>query len=484
MSYFPRTIMPLTPKEDAPLATGFGNGRSRLTSRSYNTHDEEIQAIEQFIGASDLFAAGQGVSMSLLQKVADIISDLNAFTDPYGGISTSSGNVNSGGRIIFPEPSLATYLTSFPAQADNSIAVNDTSGFPDAGIISILNDMDAPVGTPAPDVGFTNVEWVRYSSKTPTSFDGCERGYGGTFVGTHVLTPTQASSTPNNYKDYQGDSEHVPYVVQSINAAYAEVDSTMTRHFPGWRRMNLYELRILDLYGTQTDMTWKVARRAAWLSVLPSDPDFQQFSNVTGGLGLLRQRNDGTYYLESNDTSYALQGVLTWAESASVVGGLFFLAKGVDDQAWPTYAIPVFCGRLSLMLSIREATRDLFSPIDGLRIRQNATGEAYVYVANAYAPTYGDVGYHATLVASRMAEQQMDLLPEFKGATPIIVSSGASGASGVSGASGTSGVSVASGTSGTDPCYEFWKRYHRVHHWYHNHWFVYNCYLKGWRSPK
>lgn len=474
MSYFPRKIMPLTPKDDSPLATGYANSRTRVTARHYNTHDEEIQAIGKFLGASDLFSAEAGVSQGILDKVSSIINRLNSFVNSAGGISVSSGNVRSGGRIIFPEPCLATPLIASPLASDTSITVNSTSGFPDSGIISILNDMDAPAGVLSPQVGFTNVEWIRYSGKTAQSFEGCERGYGGTMTGTHSLSPVHRVETTNNVKDYPGDSDHVTAVHNVIKLAYANESSMLGRHFPAWRRMTVYKVAILGLYGTIPDITWKISMRASWLSVKPTDPGFASFSQVAGGLGLLRQRNDGAYYLESNDISYALQGVLTWAEASGVVNGLSEVDASVNNQYWPAYSIPVFYGRLTLTLSPGSVTRESALTMDGIRLRQNATGEAYVYDAATYTPLYGDISYMATTIGSQI--QSLDSQPNSNGTPPPPVPSGASGPSGTSGASGTSGTSGSSGTPVTeDPCDAFWRRYHHVHHWYHSKWWVRYC---------
>lgn len=423
MAYFPRKIMPLTPKEDSPLTTG--SSRSRVTARSYNTHDEEIQAIEKFIGASDLYSAEVGVSQGILNQVSSLINRLNSFIDPAGGVSVASGNVRSGGRIIFPEPCLATPLGAPPLASDTSITVNSTSGFPNSGIISILNDMDAPAGELSPETGFTNVEWIRYSSKTAQSFEGCERGYGGTMTGTHVLSPVRRVETTNNAKDYPGDSDHIPSVHNVINLAYSNEDSMMGRHFPAWRRMTTYKVAILGLYGVLSNIAWKIATRASSLSVKPTDPGFPLFSHVTGGLGILRQRSDGTYYLESTDTSYALQGILTWEEANSVVNGLSEVSTGI--LYWPAYSIPVFYGRLTLTLSPCAAMRESSLTMDGIRLRQNATGEAYLYDASTYTPLYGDVGYMATLIASQ--SQSLDAQSNSNGTPPPPVPSGASGAS-------------------------------------------------------
>jgi len=407
MAYFPRAIMPLTPKEQSPLA-----GRGTMTAPRYNTHDEEIRAIEEFVGASDLYAAGTGVAAGILERANAVISKLNALVDPAGGISVSSGMVRSGNRVIFPEPCMGTFLLTVPGSNDSSITVSSTAGFPDQGVISILNEMDE---RDAQRVGFTNVEWIRYSSKTTQSFEGCERGYGGTYAGSHALSPAAAMTTKNNLLDYPGDVEHDTSVHRAITTAYAEDGAFFTRHFAAWRRMDVYEIKILGLYGTMTDLAWKVQRRAALFRVLQTDADFTGFADLTGGLGLLRQRDDGSYYLESNDVSYALQGVLTWEEANAVVDGLYDTTRGVNGQYWPAYVIPVFYGRLSLTLSIAGTTRDAFDPMDGMRLRQAATGDVYVFNYGTFVPTYGDVNYHATLVGSQMQQPEMDMQPNSKG---------------------------------------------------------------------
>lgn len=405
MAFFPRSIMPLTPKERSPLA-----GRGNLTAARYNNHDQEIRAIEEFIGSSDLYALGgaTGISSGVLGAVNSVISKLNALVDPAGGIAVSSGMVRSGNRIVFPEPCTATFLLTQPAASDPSITVSSTAGFPDQGIISILNDMQSSTQ----EIGFTNVEWIRYSSKTAQSFEGCERGYGGSFAGLHGSSPTNVISSDTNLLDYPGDIDHDPAVHASIALDFADDRSRFTRHFPAWRRKDIYA--ILGLYGTMTDVTWKVQRRAAYFKVYQSDSGFSTFSQVTGALGLLRQRDDGSYYLESNDLNYALQGVLTWEEANSVATGLYEAVRGVAQQYWPPYSIPVFYGRMSLTLSIAGVSREVDS-IDGLRLGQAATGDVYVFDSQAFVPTYGDVYYHAMIIGSQIEQSKMDSQPSTNG---------------------------------------------------------------------
>ena len=137
MAYFPNRLMPLTPKEDSPLKSDL-DSNVKITAARYNLHDQELRAIEQFLGVKGGFQ-GLGVSSKalpdlktfdstasqnfgdapfldlssgdILSLIAQLVDVVNNMTD-FKGQGSSSGYLHSGQRIIFPENAHATFLTT------------------------------------------------------------------------------------------------------------------------------------------------------------------------------------------------------------------------------------------------------------------------------------------------------------------------------------------------------------------------------------
>lgn len=177
MPFFPDELMPLTPKEDAPGTIPPANP---IGAADYNRHDEELRAIQEFLLEKDEGA--------LRERVLALANTANSIL--RGGASrTLSGYALSGTRPRFSNTKFS-FLKGALGQSDTTVVVDSTDGFPDEGLLTVLNDVNPEgvaenIGLVTPE-GLTTVEWIRYSGKTSDSFLNCERGYLDTSVGTHA----------------------------------------------------------------------------------------------------------------------------------------------------------------------------------------------------------------------------------------------------------------------------------------------------------
>jgi hypothetical protein len=411
MAYFPKILMPLTPKKNAEGSSRI-TGRSRITAEEYNLHDQEIRAIEEYLGvqASPSTAIPQTPSQNpetipetqdIFAKVNALISSVNSFVDQVGGVNVSSGYCVSGRRIIFPEPSHATFLVRAPGARDTVIGVDSTLGFPDYGVISILNNVDvANLNRPrgnrwelisAPK---TSVEWIKYGAKNGTQFLQCQRGYMGTTADTHhppdAHTPV-AEFFPENRRDLFGNLHVQPvlsdYTQTLVDAdgRFADDNPAVGRHYPGWRQRYGYAMYAFSVNNTPSlatllDIAWRFMRKAGTLRVPSNVEDSPAFVAAAGPLGLLGQRaSDGTYFLRSQDAALRARGILSWAEAeavtdALVLSGFIRQVATPTSWRWPASHIPVFRGRMHVNYAPANLGRSIDYRSSAMLLSQGADG--------------------------------------------------------------------------------------------------------------
>jgi hypothetical protein len=405
MAYFPKLIMPLTPKKNADGSSRL-TGNSRITAEEYNLHDQEIRAIEQYLGiqadpSTSVPQQETEQSNDLFSRVNSLISSVNNFVDQVGGVNSSSGYCVSGRRILFPEPSHATFLRRTPGPRDTVIQVDSTFGFPDYGVISILNNVDvANLNRPrgnrwelisAPK---TTVEWIKYGSKNGTQFLQCQRGYMRTLAGNHYSP--EAATPPNfliieNRRDYVGNLSVQPVLsdytstLTEADGRFSDDDPALSRRYPGWRQRYGYatysfSVNSVPSIDTLTDIAWRYMRKARTLRV-PSDvPDSAAFTDAAGPLGLLGQRSsDGTYFLKSQDPALSAQGILSWDEAEAVVDALVqsgFIRQVATPTSWrwPPIHVPVFRGRMHVNYSPANLGRSVDYRSSAILLSQGADG--------------------------------------------------------------------------------------------------------------
>lgn len=239
MPYFPDRIMPLTPKKDEP---GSHPG-SPISASDYNLHDEQLQAFEEWLLSKD---SERG---KLRERVLALLDRANTMI-MRNPVRVTSGHALSGTKVRFPRAEVC-FLKSPGAMSpsDRVIHVDSTAGFPEDGVITIINDV-VP-GQSGSDG--TYVEWIRYSGKTSDSFLNCERGFLGTTAGTHsrvyppvsenqpscVTTPLQTARPicpppliwyPFNFDffGYRGDIEEIEQQIALEGASGENPDNGRT----------------------------------------------------------------------------------------------------------------------------------------------------------------------------------------------------------------------------------------------------------------
>jgi hypothetical protein len=350
MAYFPKKIMPTIVKKNA-------SNVGSITADDYKTLSDEIIAIENFLGTNDKTASDADTT-NILNNVLDssniipvtnmLVDQINTFTT--SGISTSSGCVHSGQRLIFPETSSATFLTKAPETKDKAIKVSSTIGFPDSGIITILNDFDS-------NQQITPMEWIKYSGKTSTEFLNCERGYLGTTIGSHngVLSNNTQSTAPQSTSQYNQLDQAV-----TLPLGYR----ILNRRYPTWRYKKVLSFKEFRLVGTFVEMTRNIRLNPEEFDLTPRGlgDNYTTITTAANTLGILATRADGKQILLSTDPTFQALHQLTWTEAKDFVTALETLdiitvLKNPGD--WTVGVkpfIPVFDGQVSVEYSLSDLT--------------------------------------------------------------------------------------------------------------------------------
>jgi hypothetical protein len=202
-------------------------------ARDYNVHRRELVAIETALIGKQVFTAASGVAgfscanfngtstcpngggtggngtnggaTSIAQALQQIQSLIDLVSN--GGLfGQFCGTIQAPGAVPIPSSLLTTVCQASLLAGATSIPVESTAGFPSQGFITKFNndpmqlECQASRGTPPPPGGCvggrqvwnlaglvspgglhaTNQEFIQYASLTPTSFEGCTRGHGGT----------------------------------------------------------------------------------------------------------------------------------------------------------------------------------------------------------------------------------------------------------------------------------------------------------------
>lgn len=391
MAFFPRQVMPLTPKMDSPKSTS--RGPARITAEQYNLHDQEIRAIEEFLGTQP-YSVSQGIprqevgdkatqslglfESGVLGQVGRLTERLNSLA--IDGVSVGSGLVSSGGLIVFPQDIGATYLSSQPGPSDSEIQVASTAGFPSEGTISIANDVHQAFfaegsGWQRTGDDVTTVEWIRYSGKTSTSFTGCQRGFLGTTRGPHagnIEMPMAPTST------------EVPNTKNVSVPLWQSMATVTTRRYRGWRNLTTYSLPILGLSGSKTSITDAVRLLASTFRVSAGyDPtQLGEFLAAANTVGILGTRDSGSYFLKSADGTHESAGTLEPQEALDFVGqcesrGLLVLESTPDQMAFPQMAVPVFRGKMGI--GICPAVTGTAAPLRSVQVFLDAAGRLMMF---------------------------------------------------------------------------------------------------------
>jgi len=339
MAYFPEQIMIDVQKADIQADEDMESlvPTNPILAEDYYVLADEIIAIENFLGVNQATQNDQGnllnlnpATQNVLSMVRQLVAGLNALTS--NGVLTSSGYANEQQRIIFPEDAWATFLASPPAFSDTSISVLSTSGFPQSGTISILNDCNVSLGT--------TVEWITYSGLTPTQFLNCKRGALGTTVGTHggayLMVPTGPNPDNSNLEDQCSAAAYYPPLAVALGP-----NKLCEYRYPSWRFKYEYSISELGLSGSLVDIAAQIMANPG--ISLPSDLVAAAASN-----GVLSYDNSGTPILSPS---------ATWTQAYAFASEVAYVQAGPGDWiVGGSPLVPVFAGMLSISYSVNAIT--------------------------------------------------------------------------------------------------------------------------------
>lgn len=344
MAYFPKAMMPDIRKRDLSESPA-----GAIHAEDFNAHVEAILSIERLLGVtdaseSDLLAISQVTTdpRNLMGCINYMYESMNLFTDE--GVASTAGYLNSGQRIIFPENAMTAFLSAIPAKSDRTIKVSSTFGFPDNGVLSILNDIDSGAGV-------TPVEWIKYTGRTATAFMNCERGYLGTTIGTHIGSPA-----PDQLQGELNSSDYC--VALPINQRICN------RRYQGWKTKNIFNFAAFGISGTIVDLTRAIKRGPDGFLMTRAalGGQYDRIITTASQLQLLGTRANGDAILRSSNTDALAADELTWTEAFNFVSilkvrSVITLLRGPAEWVvGKTPFIPVFQGMMSISYSLAGGT--------------------------------------------------------------------------------------------------------------------------------
>lgn len=354
MPYFPEDIMPLTPKSDMIGATG---SHIAIVADNYNIHDEEINAIEQYLSGSGHIGERRLRPIikrdSLLQRINSLVEKINLYA--IGGFSSTSGacvsavaNVESGGnlgsltaeKMIAPGTTVSSFLSKKVDQFDTVIEVFSTAGFPSSGIITLVR----PIGEASIGTDVNTVEYVHYSSIDHKTFKNCQRGA----LGTKPISIDTSHSLPNGNANLKDDC----FRPQSSSNVFCK---------NRWPTINKtkYLIAPFGIIGTDDGLAIEIMSKPSEYLLEPSSEAMIVIRAVASSIGIL-DANTGVNVLRSANAESRKQKRLTGKEASDFITGIataqnthssFNLYKDAvlpEDVIVGTDAIPVFLGQVSI----------------------------------------------------------------------------------------------------------------------------------------
>lgn len=430
MAYFPTNVMPLTYKQDVSGATA---SNVLISAEDYNLHDEEIRAIEEYLGKTkgfvglglpkpdvpelQVYPVSPGVpgvpgddglpdlsNGNILNSVSTIIDIVNNMTG-FASQGSSSGYLHSGQKVIFPENVHCTGLIGIPGSNDSSINVQSTDGFPRQGVISILNDVQQAHKTSnssdfsqTVSGGVSMVEWVRYSDKTAQQFLNCERGFAGTSRGPHSASfnAPRDTSFGRNQRDFC-------VLLDGIEV------NICGRQWPWWRQRRRYRMPFFAIQGFKRDLIIFIVRYGASFPLNSGhDPSVAQVViKAANDLGILTYRNE-VPFLQSQNSTNRNQKRIGWVEARNFINELEDNGAVTEETSPDNLEIgniPVFRGRVSVNYGVSAITRVSTYNIDAIQVIQTADGRVYCFLsdyANRDRTLQAVVNYESYFIAPPM----------------------------------------------------------------------------------
>lgn len=435
MAYFPEQIMPSVVKQNVRNPSG------DVLADDLNSMTEEVISIEQFLGtgpaASDdenAVASRSAAPQNILGVVLRMFDSLNALAD--NGIGSSSGYLHNEQTMIFPENAHAAFLTAPVSNVGTTISVTSTVGFPDSGVLSILNDSTpvdfAALRTATSFAPESPVEWIKYSSKTDTAFLNCQRGYLGSVIGNHAgvlgdeYIPENSSPSVTAFTTNFAVADTTSGLNALSKCSLVRADQTRqycNRIYPGFKGKTSYGFAAFGLVGSLLDIIRSIRRNPESFDLSPEalGSQFDAIKEAADDLGIFAVREDGKFILQSASPSFQALDQLQWSEASQFVSALQTASvvnklKSPGDWAIGIVGnapvgggggpIPVFQGMMSVNYSVAAMTAnaatdvsfDFFGKqsagplyvteplaIHGMAVLQSADGRLMIYaMTNAY----------------------------------------------------------------------------------------------------
>lgn len=448
MSFFPRTLMPLTVKADAPNAPE--SGPTTILSDGWNTHDQEIRAIQQFLGTignnpqigvkprppfaffseesdgsqTQDWSRPDQMSTGFVNEIWDATERLN-FLISSDGVSVSSGycvSNPSGGQgqaMVFPEQSFGSRLMSSLSLSGTSIQVEDATGFPRTGIVSILNTVETVIGERDPETGqpairrasegVSTVEWIRYSGIVGNTLIGCQRGILGTTATAHASrTTSRTAAKPIGGGSSLGAANSDSCFLSPANT------TTCSSFSPAWANRTIYNVPSLGLSGTREFIRNSLRVLAGEFRVFSGDPSSSKLRDLASSLGLLGSRADGSFYFLSADSGEADVGRLTVDEAVTLAEGIIGSSaissiKTGSTTEVASYQSRVYSGKISVSHSLAAIAESPTVDMKSARIFQQGDGRLFVFTNDKSTPrqvAQAVVGYTVFYVPSSVNDSR------------------------------------------------------------------------------
>lgn len=232
MAYFPESLLPSNIKQ---TSSDVGGNQFIVSASDYNRHDEEIRAIEKFIGTQD---SANGCSLiESLKSAAQRLQDLRD-----GIILTTSGVVSVKDASVGGTDGIVPFPTSWTTTLSSGISASTTlpvmqlasvSGLPTSGYVSIINDVSLmPIAIGRLDVSKkNNYLFGQVNAAVYTSLVSTDAPIYNIQLQNSAITQ-DALALGSNVEIFYYNGIDVPNK-KLLNVTRSQLNSTATRHGTG-----------------------------------------------------------------------------------------------------------------------------------------------------------------------------------------------------------------------------------------------------------
>lgn len=373
MPYFNKKLMSLDRKKDVSLVAA--TDTNKISAVDYNLHDEEINAIEVYLGfdlknGETRIFRSQGRKKNIFERVESLTKSLNSYS--LDGISSVSGNSLSGfayglqnkmsSQKMNAISNPISFLTKTLNSRDNFIDVISTNGFPDRGVLTVV----APLYS---DLVQNTVEYISYEGKTNTSFVNCKRGFLGT-------TPVEIGLIRNQTKQLNKEDDcFSPRIV----------DFKLCKNKWPAIKNTIYEIVPFGIIGEKHQIIIELINNISNYRLEPNTDLIQEVRNIITESEILEiETIDGKDNIVSLNSIAKKQKRLTGYEASQFFELMFenedLVKEYKSAEDVEVGQVPVFSGQVSIQYSPvfwrkntedQIKTRDSFYPKPGFSVIQD-----------------------------------------------------------------------------------------------------------------